>query len=196
MRTSWPLGRHVAPFYSGIYTARRRRDCFGAARLAMTAEMAGNALLPGTDRPHAQRHRVGGHGAGRSPSLKTHYLVIASAAKQSRRRAIFCAAATRLLRRYAPRNDSRGGRKRPTGEGFQPTGKPYPTGLSSRFTKAQCSFSCVAVAATCADFAKIIALFFQSTLIKSFGPKRPSRISRDSGFSSCCWIARFNGRAP
>ena len=22
MRTSWPLGRHVAPFYSGIYTTR------------------------------------------------------------------------------------------------------------------------------------------------------------------------------
>jgi hypothetical protein len=65
----------------------------------MTREMAGNALLAGTDRPHAQHHRVGGGGTGRSPSLKTRYRVIASAAKQSHRRAIVCAAATRLSAR-------------------------------------------------------------------------------------------------
>jgi len=30
----------------------------------------------------------------------------------------------------------------------------------------------------------------------SFGAKRPSRMAFASGFSTCCWIARFNGRAP
>jgi hypothetical protein len=34
------------------------------------------------------------------------------------------------------------------------------------------------------------------TWIVSFGPKRPDRIAFDSGFSICCWIARFSGRAP
>src|SRR5450830_512635 len=38
--------------------------------------------------------------------------------------------------------------------------------------------------------------FWASMRISSFGPNLPSRISFDSGFSICCWIARFNGRAP
>jgi hypothetical protein len=45
-------------------------------------------------------------------------------------------------------------------------------------------------------FSKLNTPPFTSTWIVSFGPNLPSRIAFDSGFSICCWIARFKGRAP
>ena len=37
---------------------------------------------------------------------------------------------------------------------------------------------------------------FDVTRIVSPGPNSPARMRCASGFSSCCWIARFSGRAP
>lgn len=53
-----------------------------------------------------------------------------------------------------------------------------------------------AAAASAAAFSNTMPPFPASTRMVSFGPKRPSRISFASGFSSCAWIARFSGRAP
>jgi len=47
-----------------------------------------------------------------------------------------------------------------------------------------------------ARFSKTILPPRQSTLMASFGAKRPSRIAFASGFSSSDWIARLSGRAP
>src|ERR1700730_2250998 len=45
-------------------------------------------------------------------------------------------------------------------------------------------------------FENVILPFFTETRIVSPAAKLPARISRASGFSISCWIARLSGRAP
>jgi hypothetical protein len=45
-------------------------------------------------------------------------------------------------------------------------------------------------------FVNAISPSFSPTLTVSPGAYLPARISFASGFSICCWIARFSGRAP
>jgi hypothetical protein len=45
-------------------------------------------------------------------------------------------------------------------------------------------------------FVNAISPFFSATFTVSPGAYLPARISFASGFSICCWIARFSGRAP
>lgn len=74
-------------------------------------------------------------------------------------------------------------------------GMLYAVGQKQALNANCCETAQAAAAAVC-SFSKVITPFLASTRMTSFGPNRPSRICLASGFSSCDWIARFNGLAP
>jgi len=71
--------------------------------------------------------------------------------------------------------------------------EPISRDLHSRVA---CPSQAVAARASSAPPWNVSRSSSASTRMVSPGPKRPARISRASGFSSSCWIARLSGRAP
>lgn len=69
--------------------------------------------------------------------------------------------------------------------GFKPLRRPAPR-VATNFGPQQPG----------QPFAKRMMPLSQATRIVSLAANLPSRMALASGFSICCWIARFNGLAP